>query len=179
MDVGVISVRYARALLKNAVIEKQEGIVYQNMQCLMECYLHVPDLRLTIDNPMLSKDKKQEVIKAACGKNVCESTERFISLVLKESREAALLFMAASYITLYRKHKNIICGKLTTASAVNTIIENRMKQLVEKYTQGSVEFNTEIDPDILGGFVLEYDTYRMDASVKTQLRRILTELKNN
>ena len=87
--------------------------------------------------------------------------------------------MAASYITLYRKHKNIICGKLTTASAVNTVIENRMKQLVEKYTQGSVEFNTEIDPDILGGFVLEYDTYRMDASVKTQLRRILTELKNN
>ena len=52
-----------------------------------------------------------------------------------------------------------------------------MKRLVESHTSGSVEFSTEVNPDIIGGFVLEYDTYRMDASVKTRLRRILTEFK--
>ena len=49
--------------------------------------------------------------------------------------------------------------------------------MVEAKTQGTVEFTTEVDPSIIGGFVLEYDTYRMDASVKTKLNRILSELK--
>ena len=173
MDVGVISVRYARALFKSAVIGKQEDIVYQNMQCLMNCYLYISELRLAVNNPMLSKEKKQEVIRTACGK----TTERFINLVLHEGREEVLQFMAASYITLYREQKHIINGKLTTASKVSAVVEDRMKRLVESHTNGSVEFSTEVNPDIIGGFVLEYDTYRMDASVKTRLRRILTELK--
>jgi F-type H+-transporting ATPase subunit delta len=52
-----------------------------------------------------------------------------------------------------------------------------MKQMVESKTQGTVEFQTEVNPDIIGGFILEYGTYRMDASVRSKLNSILTELK--
>ena len=49
--------------------------------------------------------------------------------------------------------------------------------LLESNTNGTVEFETEVEPDIIGGFILEYDTYRMDASVKSKLNGILTQLK--
>jgi F-type H+-transporting ATPase subunit delta len=49
--------------------------------------------------------------------------------------------------------------------------------MVESKTQGTVEFETEVNPDIIGGFILEYDTYRMDASVKSKLNTILTQLR--
>ena len=52
-----------------------------------------------------------------------------------------------------------------------------MQKMVEAKIQGTVEFVTEIDPDIIGGFILEYDTYKMDASVKSKLRSILSQLK--
>ena len=52
-----------------------------------------------------------------------------------------------------------------------------MRQMVEKKTKGTVEFETEVNPDIIGGFILEYDTYRLDASVQSQLRSILTQLR--
>ena len=177
MDLGVISVRYARALLKSAIAEKQEYELYQSMQSLAESYVNVPELRFTIDNPMLSKEAKQTVLETACGNNVNQLTKRFIALVLKEGREKALQFMAASYITLYRKHKNITRGKLITASAVSQNTVDKMKQMVEDKTQGTVEFNTKIDNELIGGFILEYDDYRMDASVKSKLRGILSELK--
>jgi len=48
---------------------------------------------------------------------------------------------------------------------------------VESKTNGTVEFETEVNPDIIGGFILEYDTYRMDASVKSKLNTILNQLK--
>ena len=53
----------------------------------------------------------------------------------------------------------------------------KMKQMVESRTKGSVEFETETNPEIIGGFILEYDTYRMDASVKNKLNTILHTLK--
>ena len=57
MDIGVISIRYARALLKSAVEAKLEDQVYQDMMSLAKSYIDVPALRQTIDNPMLLKDK--------------------------------------------------------------------------------------------------------------------------
>ena len=177
MDLGVISVRYARALLKCAVMEKREDELYHEMQYLMVSYVEVPELRITIDNPILSKSKKQILLETACGDVVNPLTRRFIALVLREDRENVLQFIAASYITLYRKDKNITLGKLVTATAVDSVTEQQMQQMVESKTHGTVEFNTEVEPDIIGGFILEYDTYRLDASVKTKLRRILTEFK--
>ena len=169
--------RYARALIKSALGMKLEDQVYQEMQTLFQSYIDVPELRFTIDNPMLSKDKKLALLTTALGKNPSELSKKFLQLVMKEDRESTLQFMAASYITLYRKQKNIIRGKLTTATAVDPQTESKMRKMVEQRTKGTVEFKTEVTPDIIGGFILEYDTYRMDASVKTKLKNILTQLK--
>ncbi|MBR1462160.1 MAG: F0F1 ATP synthase subunit delta [Prevotella sp.] len=177
MDIGVISVRYARALLKSATELKLESAVYNDMQTLAESYVRVPQLRFTIDNPMLAKDTKEQLLLTACGENRTEVTDRFISLVLKEDRESIMQFMANSYITLYRQQKNVIRGRLITATAVSPETEQRMRKMVESRTNGNVEFETEVNPDIIGGFILEYDTYRMDASVKNKLHSILNTLK--
>ena len=177
MDYGVISVRYARALLKSATELKVEEKVYADMTMLAACYADVADLRTTIENPMLQRAEKQRLLTTALGPQADELSKRFVALVLKEGREKVLQFMAHSYITFYREQKNIIRGKLTTAVAMSDATEQKMKQMVESKTQGTVEFNTEIDPSIIGGFILEYDTYRMDASVKTRLNTILSELK--
>ena len=177
MDIGVISMRYARALLKSATDQKLEDVVYQEMITVAKSYLDLPALRHTIDNPMLSKDKKEALLLVAAGEKPCELTKAFIALVLKEDRENVMQFMANSYITLYRKQKNVIRGKLTTAARVSVETEQKMRQMVESKTNGTVEFETEVDPDIIGGFILEYDTFRMDASVKSKLNTILTQLK--
>jgi len=177
MDIGVIATRYARALLRTATEAKQEDIVYQDMMTMARSYVEVPQLRQTIAGPMLPKEKKQTLLETAAGKKPANLTQSFISLVLKEDRETEMQFMANAYVTLYRKQKNVIRGKLTTAARVSAATEQKMRQLVESKTQGNVEFETEVNPDIIGGFILEYDTFRMDASVKTKLNSILNSLK--
>lgn len=67
MDIGVISVRYARALLKGSCDAKIEDKVYLEMQLLAKSYIEVPRLRFTIDNPMISKANKESLLVAAVG----------------------------------------------------------------------------------------------------------------
>ena len=177
MDIGVISVRYARALLKSATDAKIEQQVYAEMQQIAKSYIEVPQLRSTIDNPMLSKDKKEALLLTAAGKEPSALMKAFVQLVLKEDRESVMQFIANSYVTLYRQQKNVIRGRLITAAAVSPETEQKMRQMVESKTNGTVEFESQVNPDIIGGFILEYDTYRMDASVKTKLNSILNTLK--
>ena len=176
MDTGVIAVRYAKALLESAIRLKLEDAIYEEMQTLSTNYIQVPKLRFTIDNPTLGNEKKLALLKTACGGDINDLTVRFLNLVFKEGRESSLQFMATAYLTLYRKHKNIIRGKLITAVPVSEETEAKMKQMVEKRTHGKVEFNTEVDPSIIGGFILEYNTYSLDASVKTKLKGVLHQL---
>ena len=174
---GVISVRYARALLKSATDAKQEDKVYSEMLTLSDSYVKVPELRLTIENPMLPQETKEALLVTAVGDNPTALTKSFIRLVLRNDRENVMQLMANSYITLYRRQKNIIRGKLTTAVPVSSETENKMSAMVESKAKGAVEFETDVDPDIIGGFILEYDTFRMDASVKSKLNAILTAIK--
>ncbi len=177
MDLGLISVRYARALLKASEEASVSDKVYNDMLVLADSYIKVPDLRFTIDNPMLPKEKKEQLVVTASGGSPTELTKTFLKLILKEDRENVIQFMANSFISLYREKNNLIRAKLMTASAVSKETEKKLQRLVEGMTKGHVEFESVVNPDIIGGFVLEYDTYRMDQSVKSQLNSILSKLK--
>lgn len=108
MDLGLISVRYARALLKAGIEASVSDRVYSDMLTVLESYAKVPQLKATIDNPMLSRQQKEDLLIAAAGGAPCELTRTFFGLVLKEGRERIMQFIANSFITLYRKHNNLI-----------------------------------------------------------------------
>lgn len=177
MNTGVISVRYARALFKSVEKSDDKDSVYDDMRSLAKSFIDVAGLRKAVENPMLPKKEKEKLLKVACGGKPCKPTQTFFKLVLREGRENIIQFMANSFVTLYRQDKNIISSRLITAVEVSSATEKRMRKLIEKRSDSKVEFQTEVNPDLIGGFILEYDTYRMDASVQTQLRSILKELK--
>lgn len=172
MDVGVISMRYAKALLEYAVGSKAEDEIYKEMLTLSHNFIAVPALRSALDNPVLVLKEKQSLICNAAGIKVCKEFVRFVELVLQKRREGYMQSMCLMYIDLYRKLKNITIGRLITAYPISKSEEDRLKSVVHNKTHGEVEFATRVDPSIEGGFIFEVGTYRLDASVATQLRRV-------
>lgn len=180
MDNGIIAVRYAKALLKFAGEKNEQAVVYAEMQQLSSNLLKVPALAEALQNPTLKAETVKELLCAAViseKQTVASQTiDRFFSLLLENKRSDLMLFIAKAYQTIYRKQNQITGARLITAvqPSVNTVA--RMQRLVGENTGGQVDFEVEVDPSLQGGFILEYDTYRMDASVKgrlSQLKRAL------
>lgn len=172
MDIGVISNRYAKALLALANENNTEDAVYQNVQTLKDSYLQVPELHNTVDNPMLTSELKHKVICNAAGVEVTQEFSRFVWLVLKERREKFLQFMVHAFIDMYRKQKNISRGRLTTAFPVKEEVVSRIRKLIVDETKGTIEFSTKTDPNLIGGFIFEIGTYRLDASIARQMSKV-------
>lgn len=173
MNIGVIARRYARALYTFAGEQQQSKTVYKHMKRLGKNFYRLPELRKAIENPVLDVEKKVELLKTAaqCNDDSEKVLEQFFRLVLAQKREKFLQFMIWSYIGLYRRENNILMGRLTTA-VPSPVLEKRMTTIIEGKTSKEVEFHTSVDPNIIGGYVLEMAGYRIDASISSQLKRV-------
>ena len=176
MNEGMISKRYAKALLKYAIDSNAEDVIFSDMKKLAAIFAAEPRLRMAMDNPTLNTKDKLGLISAALGENPGNEIIKFIELVLKKRREVYLRNIALCYMDLYCESKHINTGRLVTATPVDSTVIDRMRGLLQKIKPGTLDFETSVDPDIDGGFILYIDTYRLDASVKTQLKRIKQQL---
>lgn len=166
--------RYAKALLAYANESGTEDAVYKEAGRLADSFSKVPELRQALDNPVLPAETKLGLVCEAAGGagKVSRELKSFVKLVLEGRREKFLQFMIMSYIDLYRKQKNISVGKITTVCPVTEEVIGRIRALVVEQTHGTVELKTKIDPTLEGGFIFEIGTYRLDASVANQIKRV-------
>lgn len=172
MSLGVVSVRYARALLEYSVEQHVEDVMYENMHHLLSAFMQNREFVLVLQDPTLSVKEKVELLCSAVGSPIDEY-RRFSDMLIRKGREEYIRFVAHAYIMLYRKIKNIIPVKLTTAYEPDSHLLQSIVELVKGDSQQvSVELDNVIDSSIIGGFVIDADSLRLDASVKGELNRI-------
>jgi F-type H+-transporting ATPase subunit delta len=179
MDIGIISARYAKALLKYATDCGDTDEVYRSMSVLGQSFVNVPTLRAALENPVVDDEKKFHILNLAAGETSSESLKQFFKLVLKNRRIAMIQFMAHAFVDSYRKEKHLIHSHLTIPVELSAETLGRLKNLVKEKTNNEVEFVVEVDPSIIGGFIMEYDTYCFDASIRNRLKLIKKNLLNN
>ena len=129
MEVGILSMRYAKAIIEYAQEKGLEDRLYQEFLTLSHSFCEQPGLREALDNLVITTKEKLALVCTAAdgdGKSTREFV-RFITLVLRNRREGYLQFISLMYLDLYRKLKHIGVGKLITAVPVNKETENRIR----------------------------------------------------
>jgi len=176
MNTGMISQRYATALLSFATASKQEKTVYEKAQQFATNFAEELRLHKALENPVVAVAIKKELILAASGKKANPVFERFVELVFEKNRESYFQNIMLKYIDLYRENQNIYSGKLITAITIDAITEKKLISVIESQKQGKFEVHKSVNPDLIGGFILEVNNTRWDASLKRQLQTIKNEI---
>ncbi len=181
MNTGVVAYRYGKALLKY-VQERGTGEDVCRQVLLLVCRMSsYEQLRHILENrDDVSLQHKKDLMSAAVEEPLAPELASFADLVHRQGRMPYLSRMLNSFVTQYREVNSIIVGRLTTAVPVEGLKE-RLEDMFSGKTGASVQLDATVDEDIIGGFVLELDGCRLDASVEGRLRRIRNELieKNN
>ncbi|MFV0392152.1 MAG: F0F1 ATP synthase subunit delta [Paludibacteraceae bacterium] len=175
MNTGLISVRYATALFEFSKETNSLEKIYGEAKMLTLLFSKMSELRLVLENPVISVSEKRLLIRNAAGGNPSKIFTEFIDLLLQNRRENQVQSIMLKFMDLYRIHKNIRYGKLTTAIAVDDATEARLIQLITDQVGGTLELEKVVEPSILGGFKLEVDDVRWDASISGQLQNVKKE----
>lgn len=159
MNAGLIASRYARALLLFATERQEEQRVYEDAGTLRQAVLEkgsIPD----------------------CVRNLSASMQQFLTLVIRNKRVEHLPAILHLYQVYYRKEKGITRARLVSA-AEDPRLADRLSQLMRQQGCETIDFETEVDPDLIGGFILRVDDRQLDASVASQLKQVQKELEAN
>ncbi|GHV10682.1 ATP synthase subunit delta [Bacteroidia bacterium] len=171
MDAGVISTRYARAIYAFAVEKKQETDLYKAMKTLATSFSAYPILRKVMDDPTVSGEEKIAVLLTASGEK-SDIVRQAVCLIVENSRESFMENIALMYAEVYRQAKGQVIVNLTTVDPADEKMKKELIPVIAQATGKQVEYHTATNPDLIGGFILEIEDQRLDASVKNQLRVI-------
>jgi F-type H+-transporting ATPase subunit delta len=166
----MISTRYARAIYEYASEKGNEMDLQKEMLVLAESFAAYPALRKIMNDPTISSEQKVSILITASGIYIHETLKQVFLMVVENGRAAYMENIALMYDELYRKAKGLVMAQLTMVEPANEKIKETLIRMISEGTAKKVEFRTKTDPDIIGGFILEIEDKRLDASVKEQLR---------
>lgn len=180
MDQGLIPKRYAKALYEVAKDSADDSKVYGYMQNLLMAFDRAPGLAETMANPFVSDSDKTSLIETACMSAPGDVViSNFIKLLEQNHRVGLVRDIAAAYLKIYREQNRIARVRVVSAAPLEKESEDRLRKIILSHLDGaSMEYSSAVDPDLIGGFVVNIDNQRLDASVKNELKQLrLTLLK--
>ncbi|HKH62102.1 MAG TPA: ATP synthase F1 subunit delta [Flavitalea sp.] len=175
-----LAARYAKSLIGLATEQNQLEDVYRDMILLQSVCKSNRDFVNLLRSPIVTPDKKESILQAAISGSVTELTTSFNRLLIKKGREAVLPEIADAFIEQYKHQKGIHIVKLTTAVPVSEEVKQAIISKVQSLTpMKTVELQTEVQENIIGGFLLEVGDTLVDASISYDLNKIRSQFLNN
>ena len=170
------AIRYAKALLELAIEQDKVDLVFKDMEFFVNSGADNYDLLVFLKSPVIKTDKKLNVLNELFS-HFDVLSKSFIQLITKNRREAILPVIASSFIDLVKSHKNIIPVTLISATELSKASKDKILSKVK--VSGAIELTEEIDPALIGGFIVRIGDIQVDASVNIQLKKLKIDLITN
>ena len=178
MDNGRISVRYARALFQTAQEQGCEAEVYDGLTRFAHNYLlAIAQFNEVLADPIVAREEKVKLMEMAVGEPLHDTLKQFITFVAEQKREDKMFLIAMKYMEMYREKHNILSTQVTTATELTEESYDKIKAFIKRTFDADAEMEVHIDPSLIGGFILDIENTRMDASVAGQLNALKNKLK--
>ena len=166
---------YARALFEAARDKGRLDTVREELEDLVRALDDVPELDALLENPETDSQVKADVLEQVLGE-ADELVRNFLRLLVEKGRAAEIREIAAEFETLVAAEEGILDVELTTASELS---EDEFQKLVGRIEDASgrkVQATRNVDPNLIGGLVLQAGSMRLDASVRGRLDRLRHDL---
>lgn len=178
MNEGKISVRYSKALFLTA---REKGLVdkvREDMLYLLEL-TSLEDVKDLLNSPVIENSLKKNALNALLKGKIEELSINMVNLTVSNNREMFLQGIARSYIQAADEFNGITRATLTTAKNISEKLKKEIVKLIEVGLDTRVDMAELVDPSISGGFMLKVEDLFIDGSVKSQLRKIRKQLKED
>lgn len=183
MDKGLIPRRYAKALFEVGAERGDNARFYLMMQALAEAFTTMPQLAHTVANPFVGNDDKSKLLMQAVsdGDAAPESAVKtyadFLRLLEKNGRIDMIREIALAFIDLYRQKNHIYRVQITSAAPLSNQAKERLQNIIQAHIgEGTMEYRYDVDPALIGGFTVQVDSQKLDASVSNQLKQLRRSL---
>jgi F-type H+-transporting ATPase subunit delta len=134
-----------------------------------------PELAAVLRNPQLESSAKSSILADLAGDDEPLFTH-FLQVVAEKGRAGEFEEIAKEFERLMAREERRLTVELTTARELTDAEADAILKQIEDAAGRKVEATRKVDPELVGGIVLQAGTLRVDASVRGRLERLRHEL---
>jgi F-type H+-transporting ATPase subunit delta len=173
--VAVAHRMYARAFFQAARDEGRLDVASEQLGDFVAALTAVPELRGMLANPELDVREKSGIVEQILG-DADELVRNFVLLAIEKGRAGELDQIYEELDALVAAEQGRLNVELTTAIELSDEEAGAILRQIEQSSGRSIEATRKVDPDLIGGIVLQAGSLRVDASVKGRLETLRHEL---
>ncbi len=171
-----IAKRYAKALLSLAEENRIMDEAYEDMSTILDVFEKTREMKIILSSPIVRETKKIKIIENVFRGKINELILKYLVIITKRKRSILIEPIATEYKILHKQKLNIETVTVITSQELDAETQEQVLKVARKVTDKKIEFQNEIDPSIIGGFILKIGDYFYDASVKRSLNNIKKKL---
>jgi len=171
--------RYVKSLLNLAVTKGVLEEVHADMLAFEKVLDENRQLLVVLRSPIIKHDKKKKILEALFRGRFNELTLSFFRIITEKNRERLLPHIATEFHNAYNEHQGIGKVSVVTAVPLGSELRDEILALARKVVgKPRVELKEELDPEIIGGFILNAGSQQIDSSIKHQLKILQLNFSN-
>ncbi|RYZ50605.1 MAG: ATP synthase F1 subunit delta [Sphingobacteriales bacterium] len=175
-----LAARYAKSLLDMAVEQNQLESTLKDVEMLDQVGSQNREFVSMLRSPVIKGEKKNAILEALFGSRLNPLTKAFVTLLVSKGRERSLPEISSAFISQYKEMKNIRTVKLTTAVQLSRIAKDSIvSKVMGSLPQNQIDLKEEVDPELIGGFVLQMGDKLYDASIRRDLNDVRAQFTKN
>jgi F-type H+-transporting ATPase subunit delta len=172
-----IAAPYARALFDFSVeknIMHQITADFQNLDIFLA---ETPELLEYLNNPIVNQKVKSEILTKALKSQLNTETFKFLMVLVERDRINLLTAIIDSYLELIYQTASIKMVEVSTASAFTNLQKDTLIQKLKELTNArEIRLVINVEPSLIGGFLIKTDSKVIDFTVKNQLQKLAKHL---
>ena len=162
---------YARSLFEVAQENDKLDELHDELGEFADALSESRELQVFFFSPYFSsQEKKDGIAKVVEGGD--EHFMRFLELLAERHRMPVLFRIRRDFDRMWAEEHKLLAVTITSAVELDDEIKDDIRKKIEEETGRKVEFDSKVDPDVLGGLVLQVGNFVMDASVRSRLERL-------
>jgi F-type H+-transporting ATPase subunit delta len=157
---------YANALF-DSVSKKQKKEVGSALNNIIEAVTYKKEFWNLISSPVINYSTKMKIFDILFKTLNIENKEleKFISLIIKHSRISLLQMIAEAYKKLCLEEEGIKNVVVTSSKKLDKKAIEWIKDYLKNILQSETSLIFKINPKIISGLVIQYDSMKIDMSV--------------
>jgi len=165
--------RYARALLELAESEGKLDTIYKELLETVELVQKYPEIPHLLMNTTIAREEKEDFLEKILPRQTTALLLNFMKVLIKKKRFQDLALIAGAFHKLYETKKGIQRVRVQSPLPLDEALKDKLRHALEKKMKREIVIEPEVNPEILGGLILDFEGTQIDGSFRT----VLGELK--
>jgi F-type H+-transporting ATPase subunit delta len=166
-----IAAVYARSLFEVASDQDKLDVVRDQLGEFADALSENRELQVFLFSPYFSTEEKKEGLDRVVS-DADPVILNFLKLLIEKHRMPVLFRIRAIFDALWEEENKLLPVSITSAVELDEAVVKQLVDRIAEQTDRTVEVTSEVDPDILGGIVVQVGNSVLDASVRNRLEQL-------